>query len=82
MVRDAPSGAPHHEGLGKRDEFEVVALALDVAGIVMPADDKHNARLIISQIVLDMLESLDLKYPKADKSRIKELESLRRQLER
>jgi len=48
---------------------------------IVPADDKHNARLIISQIVLDTLESLPLKYPKADKSRIKELQSLRRQLE-
>ena len=49
---------------------------------IVPADNKHNARLIISQVVLDTLESLDLKYPKADKSRIKELQSLRRQLER
>jgi PPK2 family polyphosphate:nucleotide phosphotransferase len=48
---------------------------------IVPADDKHNARLIISQVVLDTLESLDLKYPKADKNRIKELRSLRRQLE-
>jgi len=49
---------------------------------VVPADDKRNARLIISQVVLDTLESLELKYPKADKARIKELQSLREQLER
>jgi PPK2 family polyphosphate:nucleotide phosphotransferase len=48
---------------------------------IVPADDKRNARLIISQIVLDTLESLQLKYPKADKNRIKELRSLRQQLE-
>jgi len=48
---------------------------------IVPADDKHNARLIISQIVLDTLESLQLKYPKTDKNRLKELQSLRRQLE-
>jgi PPK2 family polyphosphate:nucleotide phosphotransferase len=48
---------------------------------IVPADDKRNARLIISQIVLDTLESLHLKYPKTDKNRIKELRSLRRQLE-
>jgi PPK2 family polyphosphate:nucleotide phosphotransferase len=48
---------------------------------IVPADDKRNARLIISQVVLDTLESLELKYPKADKNRIKELQSLRRQLE-
>jgi hypothetical protein len=49
---------------------------------IVPADDKRNARLIISQVVLDTLESLHLKYPKTDKNRIKELRSLRRQLER
>src|SRR5262249_16819385 len=38
---------------------------------VVPADDKRNARLIISQVVLDTLDSLGLKYPKADKTRIK-----------
>jgi hypothetical protein len=48
---------------------------------IVPADDKRNARLIISQIVLDTLESLQLKYPKPDKKRIKELRSFRQQLE-
>jgi PPK2 family polyphosphate:nucleotide phosphotransferase len=49
---------------------------------IVPADDKRNARLIISQVVVDTLASLQLKYPKADKNRIKELQSLRQQLER
>jgi PPK2 family polyphosphate:nucleotide phosphotransferase len=48
---------------------------------VVPADDKHNARLIISQIIVDTLQSLDLSYPKADASRIQELRSLRRRLQ-
>jgi polyphosphate kinase 2 (PPK2 family) len=30
---------------------------------VVPADDKQNARLIISQIVLDTLEKLKMSYP-------------------
>ena len=47
----------------------------------IPADDKRNARLIISQIVVDTLESLQLSYPKTDKDRLKELRSLRKQLE-
>jgi hypothetical protein len=47
----------------------------------VPADDKRNARLIISQIVVDTLQSLDLSYPKADANRIKELHSLRRRLQ-
>ena len=31
---------------------------------VIPADDKRNARLIISQILVDSLKALPLKYPK------------------
>ena len=48
---------------------------------VVPADDKRNARLIISQIVVDTLQSLDLTYPQTDKNRLKELRALRKQLE-
>jgi PPK2 family polyphosphate:nucleotide phosphotransferase len=48
---------------------------------VVPGDDKRNARLIISQIVVDTLQSLNLSYPKTDKNRQKELRSLRVQLE-
>src|SRR5207249_3275449 len=48
---------------------------------VVPADDKRNARLIISQIVVDTLQSLRLSYPKTDKDHLKELRSLRKQLE-
>jgi PPK2 family polyphosphate:nucleotide phosphotransferase len=47
----------------------------------VPADDKRNARLIISQIVVDTLQSLKMTYPKTDKSRVKELRTLRKQLE-
>jgi PPK2 family polyphosphate:nucleotide phosphotransferase len=49
---------------------------------VVPADDKKNARLLISQIVLDTLKSLKLEYPKPDKQRLKELKALRQQLVR
>lgn len=49
---------------------------------VVPADDKENARLIISQVVLDALEQLKMNYPKPDKARLKELRSLRKRLER
>jgi PPK2 family polyphosphate:nucleotide phosphotransferase len=47
---------------------------------IVPADSKRNARLIISQIVLDTLRSLQLSYPKSDKNRLKELESIKEQL--
>lgn len=36
---------------------------------VVPADDKENARLIVSQIVLDMFESLKMSYPPSRTSR-------------
>jgi hypothetical protein len=49
---------------------------------VVPADDKRNARLIISQIVVDTLQSLPLSYPKLDKTRLQELHSLRKQLQK
>jgi PPK2 family polyphosphate:nucleotide phosphotransferase len=47
---------------------------------VIPADDKENARLIVSQIVLDTLNELGMSYPKVDKARRKELQSIRGQL--
>ena len=47
---------------------------------VVPADDKPNARLIISRIILETLKDLKLNYPKADAQRLKELQSFRKQL--
>jgi PPK2 family polyphosphate:nucleotide phosphotransferase len=47
---------------------------------VVPADDKENARLIISHIVLDTLEQLKMSYPEPSKARRKELQSIRKQL--
>ncbi len=46
---------------------------------VVPADDKENARLIVSQIVLDALNELKMAFPKTAKRR-RELESIRKQL--
>src|ERR1035437_2488341 len=47
---------------------------------VFPADDKENARLIVSQIVLDTLEGLKMTYPKTSVERRHELLSIRKQL--
>ena len=47
---------------------------------VVPADDKENARLIISQIVLDALNGLKMAYPKITEKRLRELKSIRKQL--
>jgi len=47
---------------------------------VVPADDKQNARLIVSRIVLDTLEGLKMTYPKTNAERRQELQSIRKQL--
>ena len=47
---------------------------------VVPADDKENARLIISEIVLDTFRSLKLAYPKPGAEHRRELQSIRKQL--
>jgi len=47
---------------------------------VVPADDKKNARLIVSQIVLDALNELKMAYPKTTAKRRRELKSIRKKL--
>lgn len=47
---------------------------------VIPADDKHNAHLLISQILLDALSGLNLSYPEPDAARLKELQAIRKRL--
>jgi PPK2 family polyphosphate:nucleotide phosphotransferase len=47
---------------------------------VVPADDKENARLIISEIVLDTFKSLKLAYPKVSPEHRRELQLIRKQL--
>jgi PPK2 family polyphosphate:nucleotide phosphotransferase len=49
---------------------------------VVPADDKLNTRLIVSRIVLDTIEGLELSYPKTSAARRRELLALRKQLAR
>ncbi len=49
---------------------------------VVPADDKYNARLIISQIVIRTLQELRMNYPKMSRERRNELQVLRRKLAR
>jgi len=52
----------------------------DVPWYVVPADDKNNARLIVSQIVVDTLDGLNMSYPKTTPERHQELESIRQEL--
>ena len=47
---------------------------------VVPADDKQNTRLIVSRILLDTVEKLELSYPKTTPARRRELLLLRKKL--
>jgi PPK2 family polyphosphate:nucleotide phosphotransferase len=52
----------------------------DAPWYVVPADDKENARLIVSQIVLDTFEGLKMTYPKTSAKRRRELLSIGKRL--
>ena len=45
---------------------------------IIPADDKQNARLMVSRIIVDTLAALKMSYPKISKSRTRELKSIRK----
>jgi len=47
---------------------------------IIPADDKENARLIVSHVVLDAMKELKLAYPKATEAHREELNKIRTQL--
>jgi len=54
----------------------------DAPWYVVPADDKENARLIVSQIILDAMDDLGMSYPETTEERRQELLSIRKQLEK
>jgi hypothetical protein len=47
---------------------------------VVPADDKPNARLIVSRVIVGALEQLDMSYPEPDAARRRELQAIRKRL--
>jgi len=47
---------------------------------VVPADDKENARLIVSRIVIDALQDMKMAYPKTTAKRGRVLKSIGKQL--
>jgi PPK2 family polyphosphate:nucleotide phosphotransferase len=47
---------------------------------IIPADDKENARLIVSQILLDTLGGLEMAHPTANAKRRQELQEIRKRL--
>lgn len=52
----------------------------DVPWHVVPADDKRNARLIVSEILLGVFNGLEMSYPEATEKRRSELQSIRETL--
>ena len=44
---------------------------------IVPADDKGNAQLIVSRIILDALRGLKMAYPKSNPERKRELQAIR-----
>ncbi len=49
---------------------------------VVPADNKWFMRLVVAEVIVDTLRSLDLAFPKVDQARRKELAAVREKLER
>ncbi len=47
---------------------------------IVPADDKPNARLIVSQIVLEAIEDLKMTYPRATEAHRSDLLAIKKQL--
>ncbi len=52
----------------------------DSPWFVVPADDKENARLIVSQIVVDTLDGLGMSYPTVTAERAGQLQAIRAEL--
>jgi PPK2 family polyphosphate:nucleotide phosphotransferase len=65
----------------KAYEEAIAATTTDAAPWhIVPADDKPNARLLVSQILLETLEGLKMSYPAAPPNRRRELAAMRKTL--
>ena len=60
----------------------VLTNTADSPWFIVSADDKKNARLTASQIVLNALGGLGLSYPEVTEARRQELKAIRKQLEK
>jgi PPK2 family polyphosphate:nucleotide phosphotransferase len=47
---------------------------------IVPADDKENARLMVSQILMDAFDEIEMAYPKSSPKRLRELQAIGKQL--
>ncbi|MEM6806422.1 MAG: PPK2 family polyphosphate kinase, partial [Bacteroidota bacterium] len=72
----------HWDSYMKAYEEAINATATDEAPwYLVPADDKKNMRLIVSQIILQQMAKLDMSYPELDPEAKAELENYRKRLE-
>jgi PPK2 family polyphosphate:nucleotide phosphotransferase len=53
----------------------------DAPWLIVPADDKKNARLFVSRILIEALDALPIETPKPDAKRKMELQEIKRKLE-
>jgi len=82
------SSSDNHERKYWKDYMEAYEDCLNATSTrhapwyAVPADDKDNARLIVSRIVLDTLQDLKMAYPKTTEKRRLELQAIGRQLKK
>ncbi len=62
------------------DECLSATSSADAPWYVVPADDKENARLIVSQILVDALSGLKMEYPRSTPKHRQELKAIRKLL--
>jgi PPK2 family polyphosphate:nucleotide phosphotransferase len=77
-IEDRKQWAKYMQAYGQCLEATTTGIAPWYA---VPADDKRNARLIISRIVVDTLQGLKMDYPVLGKDKQKELQAIRGLLE-
>ncbi len=51
-------------------------------GTSVPANDKYTTRLIVSEIILELFNGLEMSYPEPSADRQLELQGMRRKLEK
>ncbi len=80
------SASDNHERKYWKHDMEVYEDCLNATSTrhapwyAVPADDKDNARLIVSRIVLDTLQDLKMAYPKITEKRRQELQAIGKEL--
>jgi PPK2 family polyphosphate:nucleotide phosphotransferase len=78
--RDLDARARWHDYMRAYERCIEATSTRQAPWFIVPADDKENARLIVSQAVLDGLAALRLRFPRPDRARVGALRAARRRL--